>query len=194
MRKHAFSAVFILLQASQSHCLTVRGVGSVTFCFPWNNIATDLFLFNSCMLQGDVLSVYKVEKLRWFGWSFHPSVFEVHLSPSLSLPLPREWSTVLYTNAELFCFTGSHLAKPHKHPLMQFLSAFFLPNHLMFTYCNALHSISLPLWLFVTAYTEDFQCFAPLHKTHSTEKVIDAPYMFCYWLLSLYTMPPSTGT
>lgn len=45
----------------------------------------------------------------------------------LSVALPSAWSTVLYTNAELFCFTGSHLAKPHKHSLMQFLSAFAPP-------------------------------------------------------------------
>lgn len=47
--------------------------------------------------------------------------------------------------------------------------------------CTTLYR-SLPFWLFVTAYTEDFKCFVPLHKTHWTEKVIDAPYMFCYWL------------
>lgn len=62
-------------------------------------------------------------------------LLEVFISQSLkctafffSVALPSAWSTVLYTNTELFCFTGSHLAKSHKQSLMQFLSAFAPPS------------------------------------------------------------------
>lgn len=58
---------------------------------------------------------------------------------------PWERSAVLYNTTELFCFIGSHLAKPHKHPLMQFLPAFY-SNHLVFADCDAPHHISVWLW------------------------------------------------
>lgn len=51
---------------------------------------------------------------------------------------PWAWSTVLFNSSELFCFIGSHLAKPHKHSLMQFLPAFY-SSHLMFSHRNAPH-------------------------------------------------------
>lgn len=51
-------------------------------------------------------------KMIWLKFSVS-TVFEVHGS---SLRLPRAWSALLHTDGELFCFTGSHLAEPHKHP------------------------------------------------------------------------------
>lgn len=61
---------------------------------------------------------------------------------------------MLYNKTELFCFIGSHLAKPHKRSLMQFLPAFY-SNHLMSTDCDAPHRICLALekWKGFTSQT-----------------------------------------
>lgn len=94
--------VFVEQQVSQVY--SQRSQISNLLCSLGTTLQQVSFLFNSCTLQGDVFCLYELEKLRWFGWSFHPSVFEVHgffplhLSPwsMVNGVVHQRWIVLLY--------------------------------------------------------------------------------------------------
>lgn len=150
--------VFIQQQASQSQLYSEWDQNP--FVFLGTILQQPLFLCISYMYVSGwcALFVWAWEtQMIWLEFSSF-SLWSAWIFFSHSLP--RAWSTVLYTNAKLFCFTGSHLAKPHKHSLMQFLSAFFSQS--FDVQCNSLHCISLSLKK-MEAFTSQMKTNENLH-------------------------------